>query len=129
MSEDPEATHERAAIQHMMRRLDGFARELALDEAAMRQIVERVTADMPLRTDEERVVEAQARLAAALMASRMGDEAGPVLKAVAALEAAGIAVEPVGDEMDRWRIGDLLFSDAELVRIAMSRGLMEDPDA
>jgi hypothetical protein len=126
MSDDPEAAHERAAIQHMMRCLDGFARELGLDEAAMRQIVERVTADMPLRTDEERVVEAQARLAAALMASRMGDEIDPVLKAAAALKAAGIAVEPADEEMDRWRIGDLLFSDAEVVRIAMSRGLMEE---
>ena len=59
----------------------------------------------------------------------MSDDTYPVLKAVAALEAAGIAVEPVGEEMGRWRIGDLLFSDAELVRIARSRGLMEDPDA
>ena len=49
-----------------------------------------------------------------------------VLEAVAALKAAGIPVEPVDEEMDRWRIGDLLFSDAELVRIAMSRGLMEE---
>jgi len=126
MSEDPEAAHERAAIQHMMRRLHGFAGGLGLDERDTRRIAEGVAADMPLRTDEERVVEAQARLAVALMASRMGDEADPVLKAVAALEAAGIAVEPVGDEMDRWRIGDLLFSDAELVRVAMSRGLMEE---
>jgi hypothetical protein len=59
----------------------------------------------------------------------VSDDPDPVLKAVAALEAAGIAVEPLGEEVDRWRIGDLLFSDAELVRIAMSRGLMEDPDA
>ena len=59
----------------------------------------------------------------------MADDPDPVLEAVAALEAAGIAVEPIGEEIDRWRIGDLLFSDAEIVRIAMSRGLMEDPDA
>ena len=59
----------------------------------------------------------------------MSDDADLVLKALVALQAAGIAVEPVGEEIDRWRIGDLLFSDAELVRIAMSRGLMEDPDA
>lgn len=56
----------------------------------------------------------------------MSDEPGLILEAVAALEAAGIAVEPVGEGTDRWRIGDLLFSDAELVRIAMSRGLMEE---
>jgi hypothetical protein len=129
MSEDSEAMHERAAIQHMMRRLHGFAGGLGLDERDTRRIAEGVAVDMPMRTDEERVVEARVRLAAGLMASRMGNEADPVLEAVEALRAAGITVEPVGEEMDRWRIGDLLFSDAELVRIAMSRGLMEDPDA
>ena len=56
----------------------------------------------------------------------MADNPDPVLEAVAALEAAGILVEPIGEEMDRWRIGDLLFSDAEIVRIAMSRGLMDE---
>lgn len=56
----------------------------------------------------------------------MIDDTDPVLEAVAALRGAGITVEPTGEEMDRWRIGDLLFSDAELVRIAMSRGLMEE---
>ena len=56
----------------------------------------------------------------------MIDETDPVLDAVDALRAAGIVVEPTGEDMDRWRIGDLLFSDAELVRIAMSRGLMEE---
>ncbi|WP_267425996.1 hypothetical protein [Methylobacterium sp. GC_Met_2] len=56
----------------------------------------------------------------------MIDDTDPVLDAVEALRAAGIAVEPVGEEMNPWRIGDLLFSDAELVRIAMSRGLMEE---
>ena len=55
----------------------------------------------------------------------MIDDTDPVLDAVEALRATGIAVEPTGEELDRWRIGDLLFSDAELVRIAMSRGLME----
>jgi hypothetical protein len=62
MSDDPEATHERAAIQHMMRRLDGFARGLGLDEAATRQIVEKIVADMPVHTDEERLAEARNRL-------------------------------------------------------------------
>ncbi|WP_267360804.1 MULTISPECIES: hypothetical protein [unclassified Methylobacterium] len=62
MSDDPEATHERTAIQHMMRRLDGFARGLGLDEANMRQIVEQVVADMPMRTDDERLAEARNRL-------------------------------------------------------------------
>lgn len=62
MSNDPEAAHERAAVQHMMRRLDGFARGLGLDEAATRQIVEQVVADMPVHTDEERLIEARARM-------------------------------------------------------------------
>ncbi|MCJ2021290.1 hypothetical protein MKK84_28390 [Methylobacterium sp. E-065] len=62
MSDDPEATHERAAVQHMMRRLDGFARGVGLDEAAARGIVEKVVADMLMRTDEERVIEARTRM-------------------------------------------------------------------
>jgi hypothetical protein len=62
MSDDPEATHERKAIQHMMRRLDGFARGLGLDEATKRQIVEKVFADMPVHTDEDRLAEARARM-------------------------------------------------------------------
>ncbi|MFB0491345.1 hypothetical protein ABIE45_003931 [Methylobacterium sp. OAE515] len=55
MSDDPEATLERAAIQHMMRRLDRFARGLGLDEGNTRRIVEQVVADMPVHTDEERI--------------------------------------------------------------------------
>jgi hypothetical protein len=55
MSDDPGATHERAAIQFMMRRLDGFARGLGLDDATTRGIVEKVAADMPVHTDEERL--------------------------------------------------------------------------
>ena len=62
MSCDPEAAHERDAIQYMMRRLDGFARGLGLDEAATRQIVERVLADMPMHTDEERLATARERM-------------------------------------------------------------------
>ena len=62
VSEDPEVTHERAAIQHMMRRLDGFARGLGLDEAATRQVVECVVVDMPDQDTGERLVEARARM-------------------------------------------------------------------
>ncbi|WP_457108834.1 hypothetical protein [Methylobacterium sp. P5_C11] len=46
----------------MMRRLDGFARGLGLDEAITRQIVEKVVADMPVHTDDERLAEARARM-------------------------------------------------------------------
>lgn len=64
MSDDPEAAHERASIQNMMRRLDVFARGLRPDEVTTRQIVEKVVADMPVHTDEERLTEARNRLIA-----------------------------------------------------------------
>ncbi|MGT2478833.1 hypothetical protein ACU4GR_08045 (plasmid) [Methylobacterium oryzae CBMB20] len=54
-------------MQHMMRRLDGFARGLGLDEAATRKIAVQVAADMPMRTEEERLVEARGRMVAAAM--------------------------------------------------------------
>ncbi|WP_091979880.1 hypothetical protein [Methylobacterium sp. 13MFTsu3.1M2] len=56
----------------------------------------------------------------------MTDETEPVLEAVAALRSAGVAVNPIGDELERWQIGDLIFSDAELWRLAASRRLVED---
>ena len=62
MSADPETAHRRAAIQHIMRRLDGFARGLGLDEAATRQVVEQVAADMPDQDSKELLVEARTRL-------------------------------------------------------------------
>ena len=55
----------------------------------------------------------------------MSDDVDPILEAVAALRAAGIAVAPIGDEFERWQIGDLVFSDANLLRLAESRGLVE----
>lgn len=45
-----------------MRRRDEFARGLGLDEAATRQIVEKVTAEVLMRTDEEHVIEARTRM-------------------------------------------------------------------
>ena len=57
---------EAAAVQRVMRRLDGFARGLGLGEATTRQIVEKVAADMPMRSDEERLVEARARMILAM---------------------------------------------------------------
>ncbi|KQS85743.1 hypothetical protein ASG32_17790 [Methylobacterium sp. Leaf361] len=68
MSDDVGAARERAAIQHMMRRLDGFARGLGLDEAATREIVERIAADMPERSDDERLETARNCLLAAASA-------------------------------------------------------------
>ena len=53
---------DRPAVQQMMRRLDGFARGLGLDEAATRTIVEKVVTDMGERSDEERMMEARKRM-------------------------------------------------------------------
>jgi hypothetical protein len=55
VSNDPENVYERAAVQYMMRRLDGFAREIGLDEGTTRGIVKQVVADMPLHTVDERL--------------------------------------------------------------------------
>lgn len=62
MSADAERARELAAIQLMMRRLEGFARVIDLDNATMRRIVRQVVADMPTRSDEERLVEARSRM-------------------------------------------------------------------
>ncbi|KNY23808.1 hypothetical protein [Methylobacterium sp. ARG-1] len=59
MADQPNAG---AAIQHMMRRLDGFARGLGLDEATTRRIVEKVAADMVDQPYEQRMIEARTRM-------------------------------------------------------------------
>jgi hypothetical protein len=53
----------------------------------------------------------------------------PILEAVAALRSDGVEAEPIGEELDRWRIGDFELSDAELWRLAASRGLVEEDPA
>lgn len=53
---------DRAAVQHMMRRLDDFARGLGLDEATAREIVERVVADMPESASDEFLIEVRTRM-------------------------------------------------------------------
>ena len=55
----------------------------------------------------------------------MIDDTDPVLDAVDALRAAGIAVAPIGNESELWQIGCFTFTDAELLRLAESRGLVE----
>jgi len=57
------------------------------------------------------------------------DDPDPVLKAVTALWASGVTVTPIGDDLDRWQIGDLTFSDADLLRLAVSRGLVEEGES
>jgi hypothetical protein len=46
---------DRAVVQQMMRRLDGFARGLGLDEGTTRGIIEKVIVDMHEQPDEERL--------------------------------------------------------------------------
>ncbi|WP_457104353.1 hypothetical protein [Methylobacterium sp. P5_C11] len=47
------------------------------------------------------------------------------MEAVDALVAAKIPVVPIGDEWEHWQIGNLIFSDDDLWRLAASRGLVE----
>ena len=49
----------------MMRRLNGFARGLGLDEAITRQLIKKVAADMPAHTDDEQLETARKVLLAA----------------------------------------------------------------
>ena len=53
------------------------------------------------------------------------DDADPVHDAVAALRAAGVTVAPVGNEFECWQIGDLIFSDSDVLRQAERRGPVE----
>lgn len=56
----------------------------------------------------------------------MPDDTDPALEAMNALRADGVDVMPVGEELDRWRVGDFTYSDADLCRLALSRGLIQD---
>ncbi|MGH1574965.1 hypothetical protein ACRAWG_35420 [Methylobacterium sp. P31] len=58
MTDKPDPPH----AQRLTRRLDGFARGLGLDGATTREIVKKVLADMPTRTDDERLMEARKRM-------------------------------------------------------------------
>ena len=62
MSDDPEVAHELAVSRHMMRRSDRFARRLGLDEATKREIIKKVVFEMPLVEEEERLIDARARM-------------------------------------------------------------------
>jgi hypothetical protein len=50
----------------------------------------------------------------------------PILEAVSALRSDGVDVEPIGEELDRWRIGDFEMSDTDVWRLAASRRLVEE---
>jgi hypothetical protein len=60
MTGEPDPLH--AVAQCLMRRLDGFARELGLDRATVRKTVEQVLADMPTRTEDARLMAARKRM-------------------------------------------------------------------
>ena len=55
---EPEPNHE-IVVARLMRQLYGFAQGLSLNEATLRDIVERVIADMPLMPDDDRLARAR----------------------------------------------------------------------
>ena len=65
MSDEAELVRHQDTTQRMMRRLDGLARGLGLYEAATREIVMRIAADMPGRPDKNRLETARRALLAA----------------------------------------------------------------
>ncbi|MHB2205094.1 hypothetical protein [Methylobacterium sp. CM6257] len=65
MSEEPHPKYE-IVLACLMQRLHGYAQGLGLNEAATRQIVERVIADMPDADDFDRMAEARRRMLIAI---------------------------------------------------------------
>lgn len=49
-----------------------------------------------------------------------------VLEAAAALRIHGILVTPCGDDFQHWRMGDFTMTEADVIRFAVSRGLIAD---
>ncbi|ONF47981.1 hypothetical protein [Methylobacterium radiotolerans] len=58
MSDDADPNRE-IVIERLMRRLEGFAVGIGLDEETTRHIVERVITDMPLASDDDRLARAR----------------------------------------------------------------------
>jgi hypothetical protein len=58
MSEEPHAKHD-VVVARLTQRLHGYAQGLGLDDTALRQIVERVIADMPEADNFDRQTEAR----------------------------------------------------------------------
>lgn len=56
----------------------------------------------------------------------MLDDTDPALEAMIALQADGVHVTAIGEELDLWRVGDFTYTDADLCRLAVSRGLIHD---
>jgi hypothetical protein len=57
---------------------------------------------------------------------RRGGHLPCVQDAVAALRAVETAVTPCGDDFQHWQIGDFIMTEADVVRYAVSRGLLAD---
>lgn len=55
----------------------------------------------------------------------MDDESNQVLKAVAALHADGVTIEPMGDDFDFRLVGAFSMTDAEVIRLVESRGRID----
>ena len=55
---EPEPNHG-IVVARLTRQLHGFAQGLSLNEATLRDIVERVIADMPLMPDDDRLARAR----------------------------------------------------------------------
>ncbi|MBP1183040.1 hypothetical protein JOE48_005004 [Methylobacterium sp. PvR107] len=49
-----------------------------------------------------------------------------VLEAAAALRVHGILVTPCGDDFQHWQMGDFTMTEADVIRFAVSRGLIAD---
>ncbi|MCJ2085794.1 hypothetical protein MKK88_07270 [Methylobacterium sp. E-005] len=58
MSEEPQAKYD-IVVARLTQRLHGYAQGLGIDDTALRQIVERIVADMPEADDVDRQVEAR----------------------------------------------------------------------
>jgi hypothetical protein len=115
------AKHELVA-NRVMERLSGFIQGIGMTGQDARQIVNRVVAGDPSAPEYDTA--AKPRLDADCVGLAMSDDAELILEVVAVLGAAGVAVAPIGNELDRWQVRDLTFSDADLWRLALRRGLV-----
>jgi hypothetical protein len=52
-------------------------------------------------------------------------EHDPILEAAEALQAAGHSVQPVGDDHELWLVDGKVYSDSDLLALAIRLGLMD----
>ena len=60
--------------------------------------------------------------------TRRGARTNPptLAAAVAALRAGGTTVTPCGDDFQHWQMGDFQMTEAELIHLAVSQGVISD---